>query len=319
MTLTTNNRITSLFGIKYPIIQGGMIWCSGWELASAVSNAGGLGLIGSGSMYPEVLEEHIVKCRKATGKPFGVNLPLIYPQAEAHLDVIIKQGVRIVFSSAGSPMKYTSRLKQEGIIVAHVVANSRFALKAAEAGVDAIVAEGFEAGGHNGVEETTTMVLVPAIRKVTDLPLIAAGGIGSGQAMYAALALGADGVQVGSRFAASIEASGHDNFKNAIVEAREGSTQLTLKQLVPVRLIQNDFSERVKFAQYSGASPQELKELLGRGRAKRGLFEGNMEEGELEIGQVSALIDEILPADLIVGRMINEFNDTSERMREMKF
>ena len=313
----SDNKITTLFRIKYPIIQGGMIWCSGWELASAVSNAGGLGLIGSGSMYPEILEEHIIKCRKATDKPFGVNLPLLYPQTEEHIRIILQQGVKIVFTSAGNPMKYTALLKKEGVTVVHVIANRKFALKAIEAGVDAIVAEGFEAGGHNGSEETTTIMLIPSIRKVAKLPLIAAGGIGSGQAMYAAMALGADGVQVGSRFAASTEASGHIHFKDSIVAAGEGSTQLTLKQLVPVRLIKNKFFERVTNAEHSGASKEELVALLGRGRAKKGMFEGDTEEGELEIGQVSALIEDILPVHQIMKNMISEFNETAGIMRQM--
>ena len=315
----TKNKITSLFNIKYPIIQGGMIWCSGWELASAVSNAGGLGLIGSGSMYPDVLEMHIQKCRKATNKPFGVNIPLLYPQIEDHFDVILKEGIKIVFTSAGNPMKYTSFLKENGITVVHVIANQKFALKAANAGVDAIVAEGFEAGGHNGFEETTTMVLIPTIRKIIDVPLIAAGGIGSGQAMYAAMALGADGIQAGSRFAASVEASGHQQFKNAIVNASDGSTQLTLKQLVPVRLIKNKFFDQVKTAEHEGASREELAEMLGKGRAKKGMFEGYLDEGELEIGQVSTLINEILPVKNIVENIISDYYKTAEEMSHSAF
>lgn len=310
-----NNRITSLFNINYPIIQGGMIWCSGWELASAVSNSGGLGLIGSGSMYPDVLETHIRKCKNATDKPFGVNIPLLYPQIEDHFNVILKEGVRIVFTSAGNPMKYTSFLKEQGITVVHVIANQKFALKAIEAGVDGLVAEGFEAGGHNGFEETTTMVLIPSIRKITNIPLIAAGGIGSGQAIYAAMALGADGVQVGSRFAASAEASGHAKFKKAIVDAGEGSTQLTLKNLVPVRLIKNKFFAQVKKAELEGASKETLIELLGKGRAKKGMFEGDLDDGELEIGQVSSSIDEILPVKEIIRNMVLEYNKTAENMR----
>ncbi|MEJ2596583.1 MAG: nitronate monooxygenase [bacterium] len=313
------NKITTLFGIRYPIIQGGMIWCSGWELAAAVSNAGGLGLIGSGSMTPDILEEHILKCREATNKPFGVNLPLIYRHTEQHIEMILKHRVNIVFSSAGSPAKYTERLKKEGVRVAHVIANSRFAQKAVEAGVDAIVAEGFEAGGHNGLEETTTMVLVPAIRRQIDIPLIAAGGIGSGMAMYAAMALGADGVQVGSRFAASAEASGHPDFKRAIIQAKEGSTKLTLKKVIPVRLIKNDFFERVEQAESSGAGREELSALLGKGRARMGMFEGDLKEGELEIGQVSSLINEVEPVHQIMQRMIREFNETAVEMGQMRF
>lgn len=315
----TNNKITSLFNIKYPIIQGGMIWCSGWELASSVSNAGGLGLIGSGSMYPEVLEEHLVKCKKATNKPFGVNIPLLYPQTEDHIEIILRHGVKIVFTSAGNPKKYTSFLKEKGITVVHVVANKKFALKAVEAGVDAIVAEGFEAGGHNGYEETTTMVLTPMIRNIIEIPLIAAGGIGSGQAMFAAMALGADGVQVGSRFAASTEASAHDDFKQTILQATDGSTQLTLKQLIPVRLIKNNFFDRVKMAETSGVTIEDLAKLLGKGRAKKGMFEGDLENGELEIGQVSAMIDEIMPVEEIIRNMISEFNHTAEMMRDKTF
>ncbi len=311
------NKICELFNIRYPIIQGGMIWCSGWELASAVSNAGGLGLIGSGSMTPDILEEHILKCRKATNKPFGVNLPLIYKHTEQHIEIILKHDVKIVFSSAGSPAKYTERLKKEGVKVAHVIANSRFAQKAVDAGVDAIVAEGFEAGGHNGLEETTTMVLIPAIRQQIDIPLIAAGGIGSGRAMYAAMALGADGVQVGSRFAASNEASGHPYFKQAIVEAKEGSTKLTLKKLIPVRLIKNDFFDQIQKAESSGAGREELAALLGKGRAKMGMFEGKLKEGELEIGQVSSLINEIAPVQQIMQRMIGEFNETAAAMGQL--
>jgi len=308
------NKITSLFNIKYPIIQGGMIWCSGWELASAVSNAGGLGLIGSGSMYPQVLEEHIKKCKAATDKPFGVNLPLIYPQTEDHIETILRQGVKIVFTSAGSPMKYTGYFKKHGITVVHVVANKKFALKAVDAGVDAIVAEGFEAGGHNGLEETTTMVLIPLLKEIIDIPLIAAGGIGSGQAMYAAMALGADGVQVGSRFAASEESSAHPNFKKAILEANDGDTKLALKQLIPVRLIKNDFYRKVEEAEKKGASKQELAELLGRGRAKLGMFEGNTGEGEMEIGQVSSQIHSIKPVANIISELIDKFQRTYQRM-----
>lgn len=307
-------RITSLFNIRYPIIQGGMIWNSGWELASAVSNAGGLGLIGSGSMYPDILEHHIQKCKSATNRPFGVNLPLLYPQTEDHIEIILREKVPVVFTSAGNPKKYTRFFKDNNITVVHVVANRKFALKAIEAGVDALVAEGFEAGGHNGIEETTTMVLIPSIREVATLPLIAAGGIASGRSMYAAMALGADGVQVGSRFAATIEASGHKLFKESIVQAAEGDTKLTLKQLVPVRLIKNEFFQKVEQAERSGTPVEEIKSLLGKGRAKLGMFEGNTKEGELEIGQVSALIDSIKPAKQVIEDMISEFNEISARL-----
>ncbi len=300
--------IHNLFNIQYPIIQGGMIWCSGWELASAVSNAGGLGLIGSGSMYPDILREHIKKCQQATNKPFGVNVPLLYPNIEEHMKIIIEEGVKIVFTSAGNPKTWTQQLKSKGITVVHVVANTRFALKAQEAGVDAIVAEGFEAGGHNGREETTTLVLIPQIKKAVDIPVIAAGGIGSGAAMLAALALGASGVQVGSRFAASVESSAHQAFKDTIIKAVEGDTVLALKQLTPVRLIKNKFCQEVLEAEKRGAGTEELTKLLGRGRAKKGMFEGNLEEGELEIGQVSGNIHEIKPVNEIVIEMINEFN-----------
>jgi enoyl-[acyl-carrier protein] reductase II len=308
------NRITSLFNIKYPIIQAGMVWCSGWKLASAVSNTGGLGLIGSGSMHPEVLEEHIHKCKKATNKPFGVNVPLIYPQIDDHIEIIIREGIKIVFTSAGNPQKYTRHLKDHGITVIHVVANKKFALKSVEAGVDAIVAEGFEAGGHNGIEETTTMVLIPMIREIVDIPLIAAGGISNGKAMYAALSLGADGVQVGSRFAATVESSGHDEFKKAIIAATDGSTKLTLKKVIPVRLIKNQFYQQVEKAENSGASREDLYHLLGRGRAKMGMFEGNTDEGELEIGQVSGMINTILPAAQVVENLVNEFNQAAKKM-----
>ena len=313
----TNNRITTLFNIKYPIIQAGMIWCSGWKLASAVSNAGGLGLIGAGSMYPEILEEHIKKCRAATNKPFGVNVPLIYPQTDELIEIILRENVKIVFTSAGNPAKYTPLLKEHGVKVVHVIANQKFALKSEQAGVDAIVAEGFEAGGHNGMEETTTMVLIPLIREITNIPLIAAGGISSGKAMFAAIALGADGVQVGSRFAASQESSAHELFKRSIVEAGDGSTQLALKQLIPVRLIKNAFFKKIQEAEFSGKSKEELVQLLGRGRAKKGMFEGDLEEGELEIGQAAGLIKEILPASEIVDFMIKEFTVTSEKMKNI--
>ncbi|MCA6364517.1 MAG: nitronate monooxygenase [Bacteroidetes bacterium] len=301
------NRITSLFGIEYPLIQAGMIWCSGWELASAVSNAGGLGLLGSGSMYPDVLREQIRKCKAATSKPFGVNVPLLYPDIDKHIQIIIEEGVKIVFTSAGNPKTWTAHLKQHGITVVHVVANAKFAQKAADAGVDAIVAEGFEAGGHNGREETTTMVLIPLVRAAVSIPVIAAGGIATGRQMLAAMALGADAVQIGSRFVATPESSAHQNFKQAVITTNEGDTLLTLKQLVPVRLIRNKFCKEVEAAEARGASPDELKELLGRARAKKGMFEGDMEEGELEIGQVSAMMREIKPAAEVVKEIVEEF------------
>ncbi len=302
------NKITNLFKIKYPIIQGGMIWCSGWELASAVSNAGGLGLIGSGSMYPDILREHIKKCKAATDKPFGVNVPLLYPQTDEHIKIIIEEGVKIVFTSAGNPKKYTSFLKESGITVVHVVANVKFAKKCEEAGVDAIVAEGFEAGGHNGFEETTTMALIPQVRRVVSIPLIAAGGIGTGRTMLAAFALGADGVQIGSRFVASIESSAHPEFKKAVIEAGDGNTKLTLKKLVPVRLVRNEFFNRINDAETGGATREELIEMLGKGRAKLGMFGGDLQEGELEIGQISGLIDEIKPAGRIIEEIVKEYN-----------
>jgi enoyl-[acyl-carrier protein] reductase II len=305
----SNNTICKLFGIHYPIVQGGMIWCSGWELASAVSNAGGLGLIGAGSMYPEILREHIQKCKKATNKPFGVNLPLLYPDIDKHLSIILDEGVKIVFTSAGNPAKYTQFLKENGITVVHVIANVKFAKKAEEAGVDAIVAEGFEAGGHNGREETTTMVLIPLIKQHVSIPVIAAGGIGSGNAMAAAFCLGAEGVQVGSRFAATKESSAHENFKNAIVSAGDGDTQLTLKEVTPVRLIKNRFFQEVQKAYAEGASPEKLNELLGRGRAKKGMFLGDLNEGELEIGQVSSMISSIKTAKEVVDEMVLEFKN----------
>lgn len=313
------NKISELYNIKYPIIQGGMIWCSGWELASAVSNSGGLGLIGSGSMYPEVLSEHIKKCKIATNKPFGVNLPLLYPDTEKHIDIILKEKIKIVFTSAGNPKKYTSLLQKNGIIVTHVVANVKFAKKCEEAGVDAIVAEGFEAGGHNGYEETTTMALIPAVRQAVSLPLIAAGGIGSGRTMLAALSLGADGVQIGSRFAASIESSGHNNFKQKILEAQDGDTKLTLKQLVPVRLIRNKFVEEVQKAEYSGASTEELLKLLGKARAKAGMFEGDVDDGELEIGQISSIINRIDPVSNIMKEILSEFEIVKNQISKIKF
>ena len=302
-----SNRITKLFGIDYPIIQAGMIWASGWRLASAVSNAGGLGIIGSGSMYPDVLQEHIRKCKLATSRPFGVNVPLLYPDIGKHIQVIKEEGVKIVFTSAGNPKTWTSILKAEGITVVHVISSSKFAKKAEEAGCDAVVAEGFEAGGHNGREETTTMVLIPAVVNAVKIPVIAAGGIANGRQMLAAMVLGAEGVQMGSRFVASEEASSHINFKNVVINSQEGDTQLTLKQLTPVRLIKNDFYNQVKQAESTGATVNELATLLGRARAKKGMFEGDMAEGELEIGQVSALLDDILPAGDIVKNVWMEF------------
>src|SRR5688500_5504062 len=303
------NRITKLFSIDYPIIQAGMVWASGWKLASAVSNAGALGLIGAGSMYPDTLKEHIQKCKKATGKSFGVNLPLLYPDLSDHIQVIIEEGVRIVFTSAGNPKTWTQYLKQKGIMVVHVVSSSKFALKSQEAGCDAVVAEGFEAGGHNGREETTTMVLVPVVVDAVTIPVIAAGGIATGRQMLAAMVMGAEGVQMGSRFVASEEASSHRNFKNAIINAAEGDTHLSMKTLTPVRLLKNKFYEQVAAAEKRGATVEELKELLSKGRAKKGMLEGNLEEGELEIGQVSALLKEILPAGEIVKNIWREFNE----------
>lgn len=301
------NRVTRLFEIDYPIIQAGMIWASGWRLASAVSNAGGLGLIGSGSMYPDVLREQIRKCRAATAKPFGVNVPLLYPDIDQHIRIIIEEKIPIVFTSAGNPKTWTSMLKQEGIKVVHVVSSSKFALKSQEAGCDAVVAEGFEAGGHNGREETTTLVLIPAVSAAVDIPVIAAGGIATGRQMLAAMVLGAEGVQVGSRFIASPEASSHEHFKQAVIQAQEGDTQLSLKQLTPVRLLKNKFYQQVQEAEQRCASVEELKNILGRGRAKKGMFEGDMDEGELEIGQVSALVREIRPAAEIVREIWSEF------------
>lgn len=306
------NRITQLFDIQYPIIQAGMIWCSGWELASAVSNAGGLGLIGSGSMYPEILREHIQKCKAATSKPFGVNVPLLYPDIEKLMEIIVEEGVKIVFTSAGNPKTWTQHLKDKGITVVHVVSNTKFAKKCEEVGVDAIVAEGFEAGGHNGREETTTMCLIPMVKEAVNIPVIAAGGIGSGKTMLAAMALGADGVQIGSRFVASEESSAHQNFKSAVVEAGDGATQLTLKEITPVRLIKNKFFNDVQEAYARKASADEIRELLGRARAKRGMFEGDMNEGELEIGQISGYIHNVKPAAEIVKEIVEEFNATAK-------
>ncbi len=302
-----NNTVSNLFGIKYPIIQGGMVWCSGWELASAVSNAGGLGLIGAGSMRPDIFREHIQKTKAATDKPFGVNIPLLSSYSDDLIKIVIEEKVPIVFTSAGNPKKYTSHLKEHGIIVAHVTANLKFALKSQEAGVDAIVAEGFEAGGHNGREETTTMVLIPQIAPHINIPLIAAGGIGTGNAMLAAMALGADGVQIGSRFVATDEASAHDGFKQRVINAVEGETKLQLKQLVSVRLMDNEFSNRISKMQNEGATNEELSKELGKGRAMKGMFNGDLDEGELEIGQVSSLINKIMPVKEVVEEIIEEF------------
>lgn len=311
------NKICELFEIKYPIVQAGMIWASGWRLAAAVSNAGGLGLIGAGSMYPDVLREHIQKCKKATVKPFGVNVPLFYPQLEEIMSIIIEEKVPIVFTSAGSPKLWTAILKENNIKVVQVVSSVKFALKSQEAGVDAIVAEGFEAGGHNGREETTTLTLIPMVKAAISLPLIAAGGIATGGAMLAATALGADGVQVGSRFVASDEASSHPNFKNEVIKAVEGSTVLTLKEITPVRMLKNPFFQKIAALYENGADAEELKSTLGRGRAKKGMFEGDLEEGELEIGQIAGLINEVLPAAQIVQNLIEEYNHTLKRIKEI--
>ena len=315
----SENRICALFGIEIPLIQAGMIWCSGWELASAVSNAGGLGIIGSGSMYPEILEQQIIQCKAATNKPFAVNLPMLYPDSDKHIATIIKYKVPIVFTSAGNPSTWTSHLKSHGIIVVHVVSSLKFALKAQDAGVDAIVAEGFEAGGHNGRDETTTLCLIPIVSEKVTIPLIAAGGIGTGKAMLAAMNLGADGVQVGSRFVASVESSAHINFKNAVINSNEGDTLLTLKELTPVRLLKNKFSELVISAYENGADTDELKGLLGKGRAKKGMFEGDLENGELEIGQVSAILDTILPAADIISEMLSEYREAIKEQTTTKF
>lgn len=309
LTTQFNNRITRLFGIDYPIIQAGMIWASGWRLASAVSNAGGLGLIGSGSMYPDVLKEHIQKCKSATSRPFGVNVPLIYPDIDKHIQIILEEGVKIVFTSAGNPKMWTGILKENGITIVHVVSSSKFAKKAEEAGCDAVVAEGFEAGGHNGREETTTMVLIPAVVNAIKIPVIAAGGIATGRQMLASMVLGAEGVQMGSRFVASHEASSHINFKNLVINSQEGDTVLTMKQLTPVRLIKNKFYQSIQEAESKGASKEEMKNILGRARAKKGMFEGDLEEGELEIGQVSANLENILPAAKIVDEVWSEFKN----------
>jgi len=310
------NRINELFGIKYPVIQGGMVWCSGWRLASAVSNNGGLGLIGSGSMHPETLLEHIRKTKEATDKPFGVNVPLFYPELETIMEIIAAEKVPVVFTSAGSPKSWTGWLHQRGITVVHVVAGSLFAKKSEEAGVDAIVAEGFEAGGHNGRDETTTMALIPSVRAATGLPLLAAGGIGSGRGMLAAMALGAEGVQIGSRFAISQESSAHPAFKQLVSGLGEGGTRLMLKKLAPVRMVKNEFFKKVEEAELRGASAEELKELLGKGRSKKGIFEGNLEEGELEIGQVSATINDILSVQQIMHQIITEFEQVRMELVE---
>jgi enoyl-[acyl-carrier protein] reductase II len=308
LPLLTNNRITQLFKIEYPIIQAGMVWASGWRLASAVSNASGLGILGAGSMYPSVLREHIQKTKAATSKPFAVNLPLLYPNIQEHIQIILEEKVPIVFTSAGNPKTYTTILKAAGIIVVHVVSSSFFAQKAEAAGCDAVVAEGFEAGGHNGREETTTMVLIPAVKAAIKIPLIAAGGIATGRQMLAAMVLGADAVQIGSRFVCSEEASSHSLFKEAILKSKEGDTQLSLKKLVPVRLLKNPFAEAIQLAEKNGASAEELDAMLGRARAKKGMFEGDIQEGELEIGQVAAIIQEIKPAAEIVAEIWNDFS-----------
>jgi len=311
------NRVCKLLSIPYPIIQAGMVWCSGWKLASAVSNAGGLGLIGAGSMYPEVLEEHIIKCKDNTNNSFGVNLPLLYPDIDKHIDLILKHGVKIVFTSAGNPKTWTKILKENGITVVHVVSNVKFALKAQDAGVDMIVAEGFEAGGHNGREEITTLCLIPQVVKAVDIPVIAAGGIATGEAMLAMMVLGAEGVQVGTRFAASLESSAHEKFKQTVVEATEDATILTLKKLTPVRLIKNAFYETIKQAEENNASVEELRQILGKGRSKKGIFEGDLVEGELEIGQISGLIKEILPAQTIVENLITEFETAKSKIQTL--
>ncbi len=308
------NKITDLFGIEYPIVQGGMIWVSGWKLASAVSNAGGLGLIGSGSMYPEVLREHIQKCKKATNKPFGVNVPMLYPQIEEIMDIIVEEGVKIVFTSAGNPKTWTSFLKEKGITVVHVVSSVKFALKAQAAGVDAVVCEGFEAGGHNGREESTTFTLIPMVKEEVKIPVIAAGGIGSGRGMLAAMVLGADGVQIGSRFAATVESSAHDNFKQTIVNVKDGDTHLTLKELAPVRLVKNYFYDQVQELYQQNPTLEQIKELLGRARAKKGMFEGDLENGELEIGQIAGIIHDIKPAGEVLKEIVEEYNQVKSNL-----
>ncbi|MCD8443698.1 DUF561 domain-containing protein [Tenacibaculum finnmarkense] len=309
------NKITQLFNIKYPIIQGGMVWVSGWKLASAVSNAGGLGLIGAGSMYPEVLREHIQKCKKATDKPFGVNVPMLYPDVEKIMDIIIEEGVKIVFTSAGNPKTWTTFLKQKGITVVHVVSSVKFALKSEAAGVDAIVCEGFEAGGHNGREETTTLTLIPMVKEKVNIPVISAGGISSGKAMLATMILGADGVQIGSRFAATLESSAHANFKQTIIEVKDGDTHLTLKELAPVRLVKNKFYNDVQDLYQQNPTIEEIKELLGRARAKKGMFEGDLNEGELEIGQVAGLIHQIKSAKEVLEEIVTEFEQIKDSLK----
>ena len=309
------NRITELFGIRYPIIQGGMVWCSGWRLASAVSNAGGLGLIGAGSMHPEVLREHIRKCQSTTDKPFGVNVPLMYPEIDALMNILVEEGVKIVFTSAGNPKTWTGFLKGHGIKVAHVVSSSKFAVKCEQAGVDAIVAEGFEAGGHNGREETTTLCLIPAVRRATTLPLIAAGGIGTGNAMLATFALGAEGVQIGTRFALTEESSAHENFKQLCLNLNEGDTKLLLKKLSPTRLVKGEFTTAVEEAEARGASAEEMKELLGKGRSKKGIFEGNLQEGELEIGQVASLFREMQTVSEVMKEIMEDFRKGMEKIQ----
>lgn len=314
-----SNRICTLFNIHYPIIQAGMIWCSGWELASSVSNAGGLGIIGSGSMYPEILDQQIQKCKAATNKPFAVNLPMLYPDIDKHIETIIKHKVPIVFTSAGNPKTWTAHLKAHGITVVHVVSSVKFAKKAEEAGVDAVVAEGFEAGGHNGRDETTTLCLIPMVAKAIKIPLIAAGGIGTGRGMLAAMNLGADAVQIGSRFVATPESSAHENFKKVVVDAQEGDTLLTLKELTPVRLVKNEFFKQLENAYEQNASVDDLNKLLGRGRAKKGMFEGDIVEGELEIGQISGLINEIIPAKQVVEDIVTEFTNALKEQNSPKF
>ena len=309
------NRICELFGIKYPIIQGGMVWCSGWRLASAVSNAGGLGLIGAGSMHPEVLREHIRKCQSTTDKPFGVNVPLMYPEIDALMNILVEEGVKIVFTSAGNPKTWTGFLKGHGIKVAHVVSSSKFAVKCEQADVDAIVAEGFEAGGHNGREETTTLCLIPAVRRATTLPLIAAGGIGTGNAMLATFALGAEGVQIGTRFALTEESSAHENFKQLCLNLNEGDTKLLLKKLSPTRLVKGEFTTAVEEAEARGASAEEMKELLGKGRSKKGIFEGNLQEGELEIGQVASLFREMQTVSEVMKEIMEDFRKGTEKIQ----
>lgn len=313
------NRITSLFNIEFPIIQGGMVWCSGWKLASAVSNAGGLGLIGAGSMHPDTFQEHIQKAKAATTKPFGVNVPLLYPEMDKIMEIIVKEDVKIVFTSAGSPKKWTPFLKEHGITVVHVVSSAFFAKKCEDAGVDAVVAEGFEAGGHNGREETTTLALIPSVRKAISLPLIAAGGIGSGESMLATMVLGADGVQMGTRFAVAEESSAHENFKKSVIELNEGGTKLSLKKLAPTRLVKNQFFEQVNEAECRGASAEEMRDILGKGRAKQGMFEGKLDEGELEIGQVSALISKIQPVSEIFNEINTEYKEALTQLQSSKY